>query len=84
MDDETRRCFIGPIPVKEFFRRFLPARKLSEEDRTALPGFEAIAKAKENEVYNKFVRRFHYPAYFPHPIAVLSLGPRCEFMLFQD
>jgi len=57
--------FLGPMPVEEFFRKFLPTQKLSEEDRAALPGFEAVAKAKrETAMYNEFVCHFPRPVYF--------------------
>jgi len=77
--------FLGPIPVKEFFRKFLPAQKLSEEDRAALPGFEfeAMADAKEHSMYEGLVRHFPHPVYFSFPIVVVPLGQHCEFILFQ-
>jgi len=54
-----RDYFVGPMPVKEFFRKLLPTQKLSEEDRAALPGFEAIANPKKGDAtYEEFVRRF--------------------------
>jgi len=87
MDNEMRRCFLGPMPIKEFFRKFLPTgtEKLSEEDRAALPGFEAMAKCKkENEMYDKFVRLFYYPVYSSLLIVVLSLGRHHKFILLRD
>jgi len=85
MDDEIQRYCLGPMPVKEFFRKFLPTQKLSEEDRAALPGFEAVANVKrETAMYNKFVRRFLHPVYFSFPIVFLSLGPHREFILSQN
>ena len=83
MDDEMRRYFLGPMPVKEFFRKFLPIRKLSEEDRATLPGFEAIENAKKNAMYDEFVRCFLHPIYFSFPIVTLSSGRHRKFLLSQ-
>ena len=60
--------FLGPMPVKEFFRKFLPTKKLSEEDRTALPGFVAIANTEGNTWFDEFVRHSLQPVYFSFPI----------------
>jgi hypothetical protein len=85
MDNEMRRCFIGPMSVKEFFRKFLPAQELSENDRAALPGFEAIAKVKkESEMYDKFVRLFFHRPFCFTPRPSLSLGLHHKLILFQD
>ena len=84
MDDEMRRCFLGPMPIKEFFRKFLPIRKKpSGEEKAALPGFESIAEVKkENEMYDKFVRCFHRPVCFTSLIVARLLG-RHYRLLFQ-
>ena len=85
MDDEMRRCFIGPMPVKEFFHKFLPTRKLSKAQTAALPGFEEVATTnKENDRYDKFVRNFLHSVYLPFLIVVLSLGPHYRFILHRD
>lgn len=85
MDNEMRRCFVGPMPVKEFFRKFLPTQELSDKDRAALPGFEAIAKTKkENEMYDIFVRCSHRPVCSTPPIIVLLLGLHYKLVLSQD
>ena len=85
MDNEMRHRFVGPMPVEEFFKEFLPVQELSEEVRAALPGFEEIAKVKrEKQMYNRFVRCLHLPVRFASLIVVLSLGPHRKLILYQD
>ena len=59
MDSEMRECFVGPMPVKEFFENFLPVQ-LPPARRRRLRGFEAMAGLEsEIQMYNAFVRPFH-------------------------
>ena len=72
MDNEMRHDFVGPMPVKLFFQKFLPAQPLSKKDKASLPGFEDVAKrGKETVMYGKLVRRFPHSIYFPFPILFL-------------
>jgi len=61
MDSEMRKCFVGPMPVKEFFGNFLPVQ-LSPAGRSQLRGFEVMAGIRsESQMYNAFVRSFLKP-----------------------
>jgi len=54
-----RECFVGPMPVKEFFENFLPVQ-LPPARRRRLQGFETMAGLEpEIQMYNTFVRPFH-------------------------
>ena len=81
-----RRCFIGPMPVEDFFQEFLPTQEgLSEEGRAGLLGFEAIAKTKkEKEKYGKFVHFFHCPVSLGSLIVIPLLGLHYKLILSQD
>ena len=85
MDNEMRYNFLGPMPVEQFFQKFLPLDETPPSKvRVTWPGFEAVAKAKkETAMYDKFVRRLFQPVYFSFPIVSLSLGRHCEFILSQ-
>lgn len=58
MGGETRLSFVGPIPVKQFFRKFLPTPlSFRKQKRDQLVGFETMSAAgPESQMYDEFVR----------------------------
>ena len=58
MDNEMRKSFIGPMPVKDFFQKFLPTPlKLSKAEKDKLVGFKKMSACRsEAKMYGKFVR----------------------------
>jgi len=66
MDSEMRKSFIGPMPVKIFFKKFLPIQT-PLKTRGQLPEFGAMAGSRlECQMYNTFVR-------FLSPLSVLQI-----------
>ena len=58
MDSEMRKCFVGPMPVREFFNEFLPVQ-IPAATQGLLPGFGVMAGLRlESQMYNAFVRSF--------------------------
>jgi len=66
MDAEMRKCFVGPMPVKDFFEDFLPVQlPPSRQDR--LLGFGVMTGLRlESQMYGAFVRSFLPPSYHFH------------------
>ena len=76
LDEEMRRHFVGPVPVEVFFQTILPPYQLSQEEEAALQGYEGTANARgerEEEMYDRFVRPFHFTASFASLIVVRSI-----------
>ena len=63
MDSEMRKRFVGPMPVKDFLKDFLPVPSRSKKRCAALPSFAKVADVTtEAQMYNAFVRSpFVYP-----------------------
>ena len=58
MDAEMRKCFVGPMPVKDFLETFLPVQ-LPSLRRGKLPEFTEMAGLRlESQMYSAFVRSF--------------------------
>lgn len=57
MDVEMTKHFVGPMPVGEFFEKFLPVHHTPR--RSKLAGFELMEGShSEGEMYKAFVRLF--------------------------
>ena len=72
MDSEMRKCFVGPMPVRDFFETFLPVQPPPARWGQS-PGFGVMAGLRlESQMYNAFVRsfspsyRFHTSNYYTH------------------
>ena len=58
MDSEMGKCFVGPMPIKEFLDKFLPVQ-IPAGRRGQLPGFGVMGGLKlESQMYDTFVRSF--------------------------
>ena len=58
MDAEMRKCFVGPMPVKDFLENFLPVQ-LPSLRRGQSPEFTVMAGLRlESQMYSAFVRSF--------------------------
>ena len=67
MDSEMRKCFVGPMPVKEFLEKFLPVTPPSVP-KNKLQGFEAMTDSGvENQMYEQFVSSFSFIMGIRHP-----------------
>ena len=56
MDSEMRKCFVGPMAVRDFLEKFLPV-ELPPARRDQLPEFGVMAGLRlESQMYNTFVR----------------------------
>lgn len=66
MDPETRKNFVGPMPVRKFLDNFLPVQ-LPPGHLTGLPNFAAMARSRlESQMYGTFVRSlFILPLHIP-------------------
>ena len=54
-----RKCFVGPMPVRDFLENFLPVQPPSRLDQLA--GFGMMAGLMlGSQRYNAFVRSFHH------------------------
>jgi len=85
MDNEMRRSFLGPMPVQQFFQKFLPGEAPPNKVKASLSRFAAVAEAKnETEMYDKFVRCPFHPVYFSFSVVFLWLGRRCESMRWHN
>ena len=57
IDSEMRKRFVGPVPVKQFLKDFLPVPSLNKKKYKTLPAFSMVTKAKtEAQMYDAFVR----------------------------
>ena len=60
MDSEMRKCFVGPMPVRDFLGTFLPVQPPPVRWGRS-PEFGMIAGLRlESQMYNEFVRSFHH------------------------
>ena len=67
MDTEMRKCFVGPMPVKDFFKNFLPVQ-LPPLRQGQSPGFGVMAELRlESQMYSAFVRSFFPIVPLPQP-----------------
>ena len=58
MDSEMRKCFVGPMPVKEFLEKFLPVTPPTTP-KSKSSGFEAMPESGiEGQMYDEFVSSF--------------------------
>ena len=58
MDSEMGKCFVGPMPIKEFLDKFLPVYPPTGR-QGQLPGFGVMGGLKlESQMYDAFVRFF--------------------------
>ena len=61
MDSEMRKCFVGPMPIQDFFDNFLPVQPPPAR-QGQLPGFGVMAGLRlESQMYSVFVRSFSPP-----------------------
>ena len=83
MDSEMRKCFVGPMPIKEFLDKFLPVQ-IPVARQGKLPGFEVMAGLRlESQMYDTFVRSFSSASGF-ESLILLCLVRDCKFDLHQD
>ena len=67
MDAEMRKCFVGPMPVRDFFENFLPVQFPSSR-QGQLPGFGVMGGLRlESQMYSAFVSSFSSPYQFHNP-----------------
>ena len=58
MDAEMRKCFVGPMPVKDFLEFFFPVQ-LPPLRPGQSPGFTVMTGLQlESQMYSVFVRSF--------------------------
>ena len=58
MDSEMRKCFVGPMPVRDFLKNFLFAQ-LPPARQCRLPEFGVMVGLRlESQMYNAFVCSF--------------------------
>ena len=75
--------FVGPMPVKKFFQKFLPTPlSFPKTEKEKLAGFEMMSAAGiENQMYDEFVRSFSVPRFILH-LSWFCPGNCCKFHLY--